>query len=79
MVHEERLLIGDLSLHEVEDEIEFDVAHVFFELNNTDGDLGIDYTFPGATTLDPGEYAVVSPEKLLPIWSRGWRSPRRIK
>ena len=24
-----------------EDEIEFDVAHVFFELNNTDGDLGI--------------------------------------
>ena len=24
-----------------EDEIEFDEAHVFFELNNTDGDLGI--------------------------------------
>ena len=24
-----------------EDEIEFDVAEIFFELNNTDGDLGI--------------------------------------
>ncbi len=27
--------------HDEEDELEFDVAEVFFELNNTDGDLGI--------------------------------------
>ena len=27
--------------HEEEDEIPFDEAHLFFELNNTDGDLGI--------------------------------------
>lgn len=27
--------------HDEDDEIEFDEAHIFFELNNTDGDLGI--------------------------------------
>ena len=39
------LLIGPVGVfagdRDDEDEIEFDEAHVFFELNNTDGDLGI--------------------------------------
>lgn len=35
------LVIADSHDEDDEDEIEFDEAHVFFELNNTDGDLGI--------------------------------------
>ena len=39
------LCIAPLSViaedHDDDEEIPFDVAHVFFELNNTDGDLGI--------------------------------------
>lgn len=52
MKHEKSILGGSVAVlllapaaliaeeHE-EDELEFDEAHVFFELNNTDGDLGI--------------------------------------
>ena len=35
------LLFSPLTAIANEDEMEFDEAHVFFELNNTDGDLGI--------------------------------------
>lgn len=35
------LVVADSPDEDDEDEIEFDEAHVFFELNNTDGDLGI--------------------------------------
>ncbi len=33
--------VADMHDEDDEDDIEFDEAHVFFELNNTDGDLGI--------------------------------------
>lgn len=33
--------VADMHDEDDEDEFEFDEAHVFFELNNTDGDLGI--------------------------------------
>ncbi len=60
------LCIAPLSViaDEDDEEIPFDVAHVFFELNNTDGDLGIHALVDGEpwkrlTIEDPNERTIL--------------------